>query len=81
MQRLADLLGMPVSVSLEPDMTALGTAYLAAIGAGQLKSDDVLAMERNSRIFEPIMESDERDSLWASWNKSVHEVCERTKEL
>ena len=81
MQRLADLLGMPVSVSLEPDMTALGTAYLAAIGAGQLKSDDVLAMERNSRIFEPIMGSDERDSLWANWNKSVNEVCERTKEL
>ncbi|MFT5112548.1 MAG: glycerol kinase [Parasphingorhabdus sp.] len=77
MQRLADLLGMPVSVSQEPDMTALGTAYLAAMGAGQLKLDDLSAMERKFEIFEPIMDIDEREMLWTVWHKNVREVCKK----
>ena len=80
MQRQADLLDMPVSVSLEPDMTALGAAYLAAIGAGQLSVDDVSNMEKKTLIYEPVMSSDERESLWAAWQQGVNETCERAQE-
>ena len=79
MQRQADLLGMPVSVSLEPDMTALGAAYLSAIGAGELSLDDVGSMDRKAACYEPSMGSDERESLWAQWRRSVKEVCERCR--
>lgn len=78
MQRQADLLGMSISVSLEPDMTALGAAYLSAIGAGQLNADEVGKMDRKATIYDPAMASDERDTLWDGWHKSVKEVCERS---
>ena len=77
MQRQADLLGMPVSVSLEPDMTALGAAYLSAIGAGQLGLNDVHSMVRQVTHYEPSIGADERESLWTAWRDSVKEVCAR----
>ena len=79
MQRQADLLGMPISVSLEPDMTALGAAYLSAIGAGQLSADEVGKMERKVMTYDPAIDTDERESLWDQWHRSVEEVCERAK--
>ncbi len=79
MQRQADLLGMPVSVSLEPDMTALGAAYLAAIGAGQLTQSDVSQMERSSITYEPSLGADERQALWAEWRQNVEDVCIRAR--
>ena len=78
MQRQADLLGMPVSVSLEPDMTALGAAYLSAIGAGQVSIDDIHALERRTVICDPSIGCDEREALWAAWHQRVKQVCERT---
>ena len=77
MQRQADLLDMPVSVSLEPDMTALGAACLSAIGAGQLSLDDVSEMKREVTTYEPSMSPDERESLWFEWQRNVKAVCER----
>lgn len=74
MQRQADLLGMPISVSLEPDMTALGAAYLSAIGAGQLSADEVGKMDRKAMTYDPAMESDERETLWDGWHRRVKEV-------
>lgn len=78
MQRQADLLGVPVGVSLEPDMTALGAALLAALGAGALTLDDVAQFQPARRPFEPALATDERDSLWHDWRRSVAAVCERT---
>lgn len=76
MQRQADLLGMPISVSLEPDMTALGAALLAAIGAGHLTIDDVAEMKKSTTSFDPVMGVDERESLWSEWRRSVEMVCQ-----
>lgn len=75
----ADLLGMPVAVSLEPDMTALGAAYLAAIGAGYLTADEAGAMTTDAVTHEPSMGSDEREFLWAEWHKTVDDVCQRAR--
>lgn len=71
MQRQADILGMPVSVSLEPDMTGLGAALLAAIGAGAMTLDDVREMKRDATVYEPAMAADVREALWAGWNQSI----------
>ncbi len=74
MQRQADLLGMPVTVSSEPDMTALGAALLAALGAGHLTLDDISAMRKDAASFYPAMSSDERESRWSEWRRGVDVV-------
>ncbi len=79
MQRQADLLGVPVGVSLDPDMTALGAALLAALGAGALTLDDVVAFQPARRQFDPALSADARDSLWHDWRRSVAAVCARAE--
>ncbi|MEQ9491358.1 MAG: FGGY family carbohydrate kinase [Alphaproteobacteria bacterium] len=74
MQRQADLLGMPVSVSLEPDMTALGAACLAAIGAGRFDVGDIDSLEMDVAVFEPVIGEDQRESLWAGWRETVRQA-------
>lgn len=77
MQRQADLLDMPVVVSQEPDMTALGAALLAGIGAGRLTRDDVRSMTPDTQVYEPAMGDDERQSLWTEWRASIDLVLGR----
>jgi glycerol kinase len=67
MLRQADLLNIPVSTSLEPNMTALGAAYLAAQGAGVMTVADIHSRSVEKRVFEPTICEDQRDSLWAEW--------------
>ena len=78
MQRQADLLAMPVVVSQEPDMTALGAALLAGIGAGRLNRGDLRSMTPETQTYEPEMSADERQSLWAEWQSSINMVLERS---
>ena len=80
MQRQADLLAMPVSVSLEPDMTGLGAAMLAAVGAGQMTVDDAKSLHVDRRIYEPSLSSDESEMLWAEWDRQVRDVVQRASD-
>jgi glycerol kinase len=77
MQRQADLLDMPVVVSREPDMTALGAALMAGIGAGRLTRDDVRSMMPDTQVYEPAMGEDERQSLWTEWRASIDLLLRR----
>lgn len=76
MQRQADLLGIPVQVSEEADMTALGAALMSAIGAGQLAAADVPHLSRRSRTYEPRVSGDEREFHWSQWRRGVQMVRE-----
>lgn len=71
MQRQADVMGLPVLVSQEADMTALGAALLAGIGAGQLGEDDLERFAPRMRGFEPRIGEDERQEAWAFWHRAV----------
>ena len=75
MQRQADLLATPIRVAEEPDMTALGAALLAGIGAGQFTVADGAAMHMRATVFEPTMGADEREAAWAEWRRHVAIVC------
>ncbi len=77
MQRQADLLGIPVAVSLEPDMTALGAALLAALGAGSLTLNDVDRLQPERRVYDPGISDDERQVQWQQWRRAVATVSER----
>jgi glycerol kinase len=76
MQRQADLLGLPVTVTEEPDMTALGAALLAAIGVGQMTFADIADLPRRGTTFEPSLSADKREREWMRWNRAIRTVRE-----
>jgi glycerol kinase len=53
MQAQADLLGMPISVSRLPDLTAFGAALMAGVGAGVLTVSDTVALHRSESCTSP----------------------------
>jgi len=73
MQFLADITGCAVERPAFQEMTALGAARLAALGAGLIDSLDVTPPEAPAR-WEPRMATDERDRLLAGWKRAVRGV-------
>jgi len=72
MQFQADVLGVPVVLGELAEMTALGAAYLAGVGAGLWTVEDLrLGPGRLSggapRTYEPRIGEDERAGLLAGW--------------
>ncbi|MEX2158122.1 MAG: glycerol kinase GlpK [Dehalococcoidia bacterium] len=72
MQIQADVIGRPVVRSAVAETTALGAAYLAGLGVGVWKGlDDVAKRWRSDRTFEPRIAADERDAMYAGWQRAV----------
>ena len=72
MQFQADLLGIPIEVSAVRETTAQGAAYLAGLATGVWRSRDELRTRHAvARTFEPAMSVDERDALYAGWQRAV----------
>ncbi len=72
MQRLADLLGLPVERPKAIETTVRGAAGLAGLAAGLYRSlDDLGRQWALDRAFEPKLAADERDALYAGWQDAV----------
>jgi glycerol kinase len=71
MQFQADILGKPVLRPQVTETTALGAAYLAAIGVGALDRARIAERWAVGRRFEPQMGEEERSRLYAGWRKAV----------
>ncbi|PZA07248.1 MULTISPECIES: glycerol kinase GlpK [unclassified Meiothermus] len=71
MQFQADLLGRAVLRPQVTETTALGAAYLAAIGVGALDRAQIAERWAVDRRFEPQMSEEERTRLYAGWQKAV----------
>ena len=77
LQRLADLIGVPVERPVETETTALGAARLAGLAAGLIDGLDALAGEwRRECRFEPALDADHRDRLYRRWQDAVARVRE-----
>jgi glycerol kinase len=75
MQFQADLLGVPVDRPALLETTAAGAAYLAGLGSGFWSGpDDLRAVRRRERLFEPTMATAERESLYGGWKRAVRQV-------
>ena len=79
LQRLADLLGVPVERPTVAETTALGAAYLAGLRSGFFASGgDRLARLgeawRCAARFEPSMDEDQRAEAYAGWKSAVARV-------
>lgn len=72
MQFQADILGIPVDVPEINETTALGAAYMAALGFGDFTGlDEISKNWKLLKRYEPIMSKDRRDALIAVWKKGV----------
>ena len=76
MQFQADVLKSEVHVNLNPEMTALGVAMLASLGAGLTPSIHHLAkLQLEKKIFKPKMKDKIRQQLLLKW----HDALNRSK--
>ncbi|MEK4402902.1 glycerol kinase GlpK [Sporosarcina sp. FSL K6-6792] len=72
MQFQADLLNVPVERPLISETTALGAAYLAGLAVGFWTDRSEISAHWNlDRPFEPKMEQQQREDLYAGWQKAV----------
>lgn len=72
MQFQSDILNLPVHIPAITDTTALGSAFMAAIGAGLCGSPEELTRHwQLKHIYEPKMSEDQRQYLLHRWHKAV----------
>jgi len=72
MQRLADIVGLPVERPRHIETTVRGVAALAGLAAGLYPSLDAIAAQwALDRAFEPRLGEDERQALYGGWQDAV----------
>ena len=72
MQFQADLLGVPVEVAAEPEMTAFGAAGLAGLAVGVwADADELAAVWRRSARYEPSLPEAQAAELVDAWREAV----------
>ncbi|WP_139990467.1 glycerol kinase GlpK [Paenibacillus paridis] len=72
MQFQSDLLGVPVERPVVNESTALGAAYLAGLAVGFWQNREELAnLRKVDKVFTPMMEDEQRDSLYSGWHRAV----------
>ena len=75
MQFQADLLGIPVVRPAVTETTALGAAWLAALAVGQHhNTDELAALWREERRFEPGLTRERAAELMATWESAVRQT-------
>jgi glycerol kinase len=75
LQFQADLLGIPVARTSTAETTALGAAWLAAVGAGLLDGTEAVAAAwRPGRRFEPARPGSRPAEVYAAWQDAVRRV-------
>lgn len=80
MQFQADILNLPLEIPEIQDTTALGAAYMAALGSQGFSSpEDMTIHWKASRRYEPRMSADEREQLLYNWHCAVKRSLHWTK--
>jgi glycerol kinase len=74
LQFQADVLARPVARAAQAESTALGAAFLAAIGAGLTDEKKLSATALAATRFEPKMPSGDREKKLTAWRKAVKTV-------
>jgi glycerol kinase len=74
LQFQADVLGRAVARAPQAESTALGAAFLAAVGAGLADEKRLASVLAQATRFEPKMAAAERETKLAGWRKAVKSV-------
>jgi glycerol kinase len=72
MQFQADILGIPVDVPAHIESTSLGSGLMAGLAVGVWHDrDELAALRRSARRYEPAMGQAERDTRHGRWREAV----------
>ncbi len=74
LQFQADVLGRPVARAAQGESTALGAAFLAAVGAGLTDEKKLGTVASAATRFEPKMPAGDREKKLTAWRKAVKTV-------
>ena len=74
LQFQADALGRPVARAGQSESTALGAAFLAAVGAGLADEAKLTSLMSAATRFEPKLPAKDREQKLAAWRKAVRAV-------
>lgn len=75
MQFQSDILGCPVVVAEQEELSGIGAAYVAGIAMGMFDYDSLLANQRN-KVFWPNMSGSERQARREGWDQAVRTTIE-----
>lgn len=79
MQFQSDILQKSVELARLNETTALGAAYLAGLATGYWKDlSDIKELDATQRVYEPVMDEENRDGLYKGWKKAVAATREFT---
>ncbi|MDT8296952.1 MAG: FGGY-family carbohydrate kinase [Spirochaetaceae bacterium] len=71
----ADILGIPVERPSSVEVTALGAALMAGLGAGMWSDPDELSdLVVTDTVFQPTMDNAKRESLYNGWLETVERI-------
>jgi glycerol kinase len=77
MQFQADILGIPVVRPQVTETTSLGAAYAAGLAVGVWRDPAEVARQwRVDRTWTPALPSEDRDRLYARWNRAVERALD-----
>ncbi len=75
MQFVADMTGVEIAASDVPESSAWGAASAGLLGLGVDRSlDELAALPRTTKIYQPQMPAAEADKLYAGWQAAVRRV-------
>lgn len=74
MQFQSDMLQIQIDRPTCKESTALGVAYLAGIGAGIWKEDELHNIRKVEQIFNPILEKETSEIKYRKWKKAVEVI-------
>jgi glycerol kinase len=74
LQFQSDLLNVQVNRPKNIETTALGAAFLAGLAMKFWSIDEILEKREIDRGFEPLMNEEKRNNLYAGWLKAVEKV-------
>ena len=74
MQLQSDLSKLDVAVARTEELSALGAAYMAGIGAGILEKSKIFS-EESRMTYRPQMTEKEREEKLENWDQAVRLVC------
>ena len=76
-QRLSDITHVKTARPQVTETTALGAAYLAAIGAGLISDFDTVSKQwQISKTFTPTLEGDTRETMILGWKRAIQNCIE-----
>ncbi len=76
MQFQSDILNVPIHVAASSETTARGAGLMAGLGLGWWTLNDIAQSWSGSAIYEPTMSQDQREALYARWQRAVQRAMD-----